>query len=120
MSVRSAIGAGRRLMASSFVDTATIADKMLVADGRGGKVAQWVPRAESLPCRFTKLTDNEQSTVAMSSYGPATGVVIFPIGTEVEEGAQVWNAQGRQFHVFGQTTPPGEAAVGVRVLIREA
>ncbi len=119
MSVRSAINAGRRLIAASFVDTATIADRVVQSDGLGGSEETWVPRAAPVPCRFSKLTDAEQATVAMQPYAPAWGTVVFQVGTDIREGDRIVQPEGRTWQVFGEQTPPGNAAVATRVMVRE-
>lgn len=119
MSVRSAINAGRRLIAASFVDTATIADRTVRPDGYGGSEETWVSRSAPVPCRFSKLTDAEQQPVALQPYAPAWGTVVFPVGTDIREGDRVVQPAGRVWQVFGEQTPPGNAAVAVRVMVKE-
>jgi len=119
MSIKSSIDSGRRLMATTFLDVATIEDKVLVSDGFGGQLPDFSPRDAETPCRFSKLTDGEAQIVADQPYAPAWGSVVLPIGTEVAEGSRIRQPSGRLWEVFANLTPPGNAAVSVRVLVRE-
>jgi len=120
MSVKSVIGNGRRLVATTFLDRCYIRDLTRVRDSSGGVNNSWVERPSPTKCRFVRLTDDEPEIRLESEYGVASAILLFPIGTLYKEGDRVRNAKDNGVWVIvGMLTPPSEVVTVNRAGIRE-
>lgn len=120
MSIESIIGAGRRLIETTFLDTGVISDRSLVRDTRGGVVQTWTPRGSATACRFVGLTDDLPAIHGDTAFGVPTASWLAPVGTDVDEGDKVVNGVDGSTWIFtSNITPPSELAICVRMGIRE-
>jgi hypothetical protein len=120
MSVQSIVTGGRRLIATSFLDSAFISDRTKVKDSTGGTKQTWVERSEPVRCRFVALTDEVATQVSGTEFGQATALWLAPLGTDVAEGDKIRNATVAGMWIVTRiVTPPSNLAVAVRVGIRE-
>jgi hypothetical protein len=120
VSVESAVEAGRRLLATTFLDTCRIERRTLGSDGAGGHTNAYAPIASGLPCRFGVPIDPQPYRQQDEVYGPPTASVLLTIGTDVLEGDHIVNeASNDVWLVVGNKTPASNLAVSVRVNVRE-
>lgn len=120
MSVTSIVAAGRRLVATTFLDSCVISDRTLTRDSTGGYVQTWTERNEHEPCRFALLDDKLVKAAAGVEFGEATALLLLPLGVEIDEGDHVENlVESGLWIVTRDITPPSNLAVSIRVGIRE-
>lgn len=120
MSIMSVVQTGRRLVATSFLDSAFIADRTLVRDSTGGTKQTWVERGAPVTCRFTTITDEVAEQINGTEFGDATAMWLAPLGTVIKEGDKIRNATvAGLWIVTRDVTPPSNLATAVRLGIRE-
>lgn len=100
MSVKSVIGNGRRLVASTFLDSVFIQDRTLVRDTTGGYEQTWTERAKRVKCRFVKLRDDDPEIRLESVYGRAEAILLLPLGTAYKEGDRVRSVQDNSLWII--------------------
>lgn len=120
MSVEAIVQAGRRLVATSLLDSATIKRRSIAGDGGGGQVESWVVVATAVESRFGTIVDPDPTVVVDAIYGPPTAAWMAPLGTDIRRGDRIVNeATGREWLAVGIKTADSNLAVVERVLIRE-
>jgi hypothetical protein len=120
MSIMSIVTSGRRLIATSFLDSAFIRDRTKVKDSTGGTKQTWVERAEPVACRFVALTDDVAEQVNGTEFGQATAMWLAPVGVDVAEGDQIRNVTVPSLWIVTRNiTPPSNLATATRLGIRE-
>lgn len=120
MSVESIVSAGRRLVATTFLDSSAIRRRTITGDGAGGRVEAWADLAVGVPCRFGSITDRDPQLVIDAVYGAPTASVLFEVGTDIRRGDHILNqATGRTWLVVGIRTADSNISTAERVLIRE-
>ena len=121
MSIPSIVSAGRRHLATAFLDRCIIADRTQVRDTRGGWRAEWADRSTPTECWFTALTDESpkipEDTGQM--FGVPTAQVQFPLGTKIGEGDRITNLNDSSMWIVTSfLTPASQISVSTRVGIR--
>ena len=120
MSVEAIVQAGRRLVGTSLLDSATIRRRSITSDGAGGQVEAWIDIATGVECRFGTIVDPDPTIVVDAIYGAPTAAWLATLGTDVRRGDHIVNeATGRVWLAVGIKTPDSNIAVAERVLIRE-
>lgn len=119
MSIESAVEAGRRLVATTLLDSCRIERRTPVDDGAGGHTFAWLPVA-TVACRFGVIVDQHPVTAVETMFAPPTAPLLLPLGTDVLEQDRVINLgdDGKAWVVIGDKTPPSALAVTTRVTIR--
>ena len=120
MSIKSVVGSGRRLIATSLLDRARIQDRVLVRDSTGGQRETWVERPKTIACRFVMPREDDPILNVDSVFGPTTMVLLMPLGTLYHEGDRVRNLIDSSLYVITKDTAvPSELAVIMKTGIRE-
>jgi hypothetical protein len=121
MSIESIVASGRRLIATTFLDTGVVSDRVLVKDTKGGTKQTWTPRAgDPVDCRFVALDDDAAKIVGDTAFGVPTAMWLAPVDTEVKQGDKVVNGVDGSVWIFtSNMTPPSELKICVRMGIRE-
>lgn len=121
MSIASIVSNGRRLISTTFLDSAIVADRTEVRDSSGGKVASWTDRSDAVACRFVGLSDDLPTVESGQQFGVPTAVWLAPLDVEAEEGDRVTNlVDGSKWIITSNLTPPSNLAISRRFGIREA
>jgi hypothetical protein len=118
VSIESAVASGRRLLATSFLDTGRVERRMLSGDGAGGQTETWVAVA-TVPCRFGTIVDQMPNRYVDTTYGPETAPILCALGTDVHEGDHFVNVtNGDVWLIIGDKTPASVLAVSMRLNAR--
>jgi hypothetical protein len=119
MDLASIVGTGRRLLASTMLDTALISDRSEAADGAGGVVTSWTPRASAVPCRYVQRNDGPPEPAGGVMIGKALCKVLLGLDVLVDEGDRITGQDGSVWVVVGDLTPDSTTATVRRLLLRE-
>ena len=120
MSVEAVVSSGRRLIATTLLDSGLIHRRALASDTTAGRTETWVPDGTAVACRFGTLVDPEPTMTLDAVYGPPTAQVLMPLGTPIERGDRIQNeATDTMWLVVGIKTAESNLAVVERFLIRE-
>jgi hypothetical protein len=120
MSIEAIVSNGRRLIATSLLDRARIQDRSMVRDTTGGKKETFTERGVTIACRFVTPKDNDPILKLDSVFGPATMILLLPLGTIFEEGDRVRNIlDSGVFQITKDVTVPSNLGVIMRAGIRE-
>jgi hypothetical protein len=120
MSIEAIVANGRRLIGTSFLDRARIQDRTMVRDTSGGQKETFTERGVTIECRFVTPKDDDPILKVDSVFGPATMVLLMPLGTVFEEGDRVRNLiDSSVFQITRDVSVPSELAVLMRAGIRE-
>lgn len=120
MSIEAAIESGRRVIATTLLDTCTIERPTAVPDLSGGTTETLVEVAAGVPCRFGVVLDPDPEIVAGSIYGAPTASLLIGLEVDVALGDRVTNeTSGRVWLVIGDRTPDSTLALIGRVLLRD-
>ena len=106
MSIEPVIAAGRRLVATTLLDSATLLRRTLTGDGGGGRTESWLPLQTGVPCRFGTVRQEDPQQVVDAVYGAPTAQALLPLGTDVRRGDRLENEiTGNVWLVTGLRTP---------------
>lgn len=81
MSIAAVVNAGRRLIATAFLDSCAIADRVEVRDSRGGTRATWVNRHKTPPQVVSGGNGSTATVVARDDSGKILGTWVLPLST---------------------------------------
>lgn len=120
MSIEAVIAAGRRLVATTYLDTCTVLRRSLTTDSSGGRTEVWAPVVTGVPCRFGTVRQEDPKQVVDAVYTPPTAQALLPLGTDVRRGDRLRNETSEvEWLVVGLRTPDSETAVTLRAMVRE-
>lgn len=121
MSIMSIVNSGRRLIATTLLDRARIQDRSMIRDTSGGKKETFTERGgAALACRFVTPKDDDPILKLDSVFGPATMLLLMPLGTLFEEGDRIRNLKDDGlFQITRDVSVPSELGVMMRAGIRE-
>jgi hypothetical protein len=120
MSIRSVVGSGRRLVATTLLDRARIRDRTLVRDTTGGTRETFVERPRTIACRFVMPKSDDPVLNVDSVFGPTTMTLLMPLGTLFDEGDRVFNLGNSMVYIITKdVTVPSELGVISRAGIRQ-
>ena len=118
MSIQSAVASGRRLIATSFLDTGRIERRVLSGDGAGGKTDTWNP-VKTISCRFGPVVDIMPGRYVDATHGPETAAILCDLDEDVREGDHIINISNNDvWLIIGDKTPASALAVSRRLNAR--
>jgi hypothetical protein len=118
VSIESAIENGRRLVATTFLDTGRVERRSFVGDGAGGRIEAWIPIA-TIDCRFGTVIDTVPGRYVDATFGPETAPILCALGQDIKEGDHIVNvSNGDTWLVVGDKTPASNLAVAMRINAR--
>ena len=117
MGIESIVESGRRIIATTFIDTCRIDRSTAVADGSGGMTLTWATVAAAVACRFGSVIDPDPTRQLGVIEGPQTTTVLMAIGTTVLRGDRIINlTSGKVWLAVGFKTADSASAVAQRIL----
>lgn len=123
MGVRQLVAFGRRLIASTFLDRAVVADRVVVTDGVGGWTEAWADRPVALACRYVRRvhSDVDPGGVGSGEFDYPDGVALLvPVGTDLEAGSRITDpATGKRWIITSRPSIDTELATADKWALRE-
>ncbi len=120
MSIPAIVQQGRRLVATTLLDRATVKDRTVTRDTSGGQRITFVARPEPIVCAFGTVSDEDLAAVSGVVQGKARAILRTTLEVQLEEGAQVVShVDGSTWNVIGDRTPPSNLATQRRFVIQE-
>jgi len=118
VSIESAVESGRRLVATTLLDTGRIDRRVLSGDGAGGQTETW-PTVGTMACRFGSVVDIMPGRYVDSTFGPETATILCGLDEDVREGDHIVNvSNGDIWLIIGDKTPASRLAVAKRLNAR--
>lgn len=119
MSLASIVQTGRRLLATTMLDTALIADRSTTSDGKGGVTEAWTARTVTEPCRYVQQQDSPPTQISGVLVGPATCTILLSLDSTLAEGDKVTSQSGQVWFAVADLTPDSDTATVRRLTLRE-
>jgi hypothetical protein len=119
MSIESIVAQGRRLAATSFLDSGLIYDRSFTDDELGGRTETWTPRGSAVPCRVVQPRDPVLEGRDGLLQQAGVRVLLLTVGTDIDENDHIQVNGTKMYTVVSDMAPYSETAVVDRYLIRE-